>query len=100
MMADRRDAVSDASQQEIGHSSTEIARAEAAETAQAWVRAVDLVDRIVADLRAEADKWDKKSMVPGTADDLRRRYMKLHEELRRLANKYEKLADKMDDDGR
>lgn len=47
------------------------------------------VETIIADLRAEADRWNDKSMVPGTGDDLRRRYRKLHEELRRLANKYE-----------
>ena len=47
------------------------------------------VEAIIADLRAEADRWNVKSMVPGIGDDLRRRYRKLHEELRRLANKYE-----------
>ncbi len=47
------------------------------------------VETIIADLRAEADRWNDKSMVPGTGDDLRRRYRMFHEELRRLANKYE-----------
>ncbi len=49
-------------------------------------------EEIIDDLRAEADVWNRKAMVPGTADDLKRRYLKLHEELRRLANKYERQS--------
>jgi len=54
----------------------------------------DLVDRIVADLRAEADGWNARTMDPRVRmnDEQRRTAMKLHEELRRLANRYEDMV--------
>jgi hypothetical protein len=73
-----------------------IARAEAHEREVSWSRAAEahpgpctLRDEIVADLRAEADVWNRKMMVAGVSDELRRHYRKLYEELRRLANRYE-----------
>ncbi len=74
-----------------------IARAEAFDREVEWHRAAEahpqpctLRDTIVADLRAEADVWNRKLSVPGTSDELRRHYRKMHEELRRLANRYER----------
>jgi len=63
------------------------------EEARAAAR-VDLVDRIIEDLRAEADRWNERTMDPRVRmnDEQRRTAMKLYEELRRLANRYEDMA--------
>jgi hypothetical protein len=73
-----------------------IAHAEAHEREVDWRKAAEahpgpctLRDEIVADLRAEADVWNRKLMVAGVSDELRRHYRKTLEELRRLANRYE-----------
>jgi hypothetical protein len=54
-----------------------------------------LVERVVADLRAEADRHNEQAAAqakPGGSPDLRRRHQLQHEELRKLANRYERWA--------
>lgn len=49
-----------------------------------------LAERIIEDLRDQANFWNGRSMVQGASDDVKRTCRKLHEELRRMANRYEK----------
>jgi predicted nucleic acid-binding Zn-ribbon protein len=53
----------------------------------------EVIERIVADLRDESDRWNNRMITAreNGAEEVSIRYSrKLHEELRRLANKYER----------
>jgi len=58
--------------------------------------ASSLVKRIIEDLRAEADRYNARSMVEGYPVELKRQYRIMHEKLRQLANTYEQWEEAND----
>jgi len=53
-----------------------------------------LVQRIIDDLRREADAWNRRSMEPGHDQETRSAMLSRYRELRRLANRYEEWLEK------
>ena len=50
------------------------------------------VQEVIEDLRLQADNWNQRSMVEGTSHEMKTLYRTMHQEFRRMANKYEKGA--------
>lgn len=56
----------------------------------------DVGAKVVADLRAVADSWNRRAMQPYTIPEARRNMVRMYEELRMLANRYESWLDESD----